>query len=141
MTSLRRILSTRSRRSSAATTLSISSVGPAMSSTTRGKGGQISSVSRTGVLGVQRSRNLRRRGDLKITFRHRRQTCTSDCHDFVPNNPGISSVQSSNTSSRISSGRMSIDFTWPKLHRIESVSSCRKMLPNKRVEETHFDFA
>jgi hypothetical protein len=115
----RRILSTRSRRSSAATTLSISSGRPSMSSTKRGKGGQISSVSRTGVLAVQRSRSLRRRGDPKTTLRHRRQTCTSDCHHFAPNvGFKFSSIRNSNTSSRISSGRMSIDFTWPTLHRV-----------------------
>ena len=48
-----------------------------------GKGGQTSSASLTGVLGVQPSRRLRRRGDSKTMLRHRRQTCTSFCHRSV----------------------------------------------------------
>ena len=137
LTSRRRILSTRSQRSRAAKTLSISSVELAMSSMTRGKGGQISSASRTGVLAVQRSRRSRQRGDLKTTHRHRRQTCTSDCHDSVPNNAiCISSIQNSNTASRISSGRMSIDFTWPTSHRLG-----QQLLQDSTQQKTHVDFA
>jgi hypothetical protein len=137
LTSLRWILSTRSRRSSAATMLSISSVELAMSSTMRGMGGQTSNVSRTGVLAVQQSRSWRRRGDPKTTLRHRRQTCTNDCHDSTSVFESCSSsAQKSNTSSRISSERMSIDIPWPTSHQVGQQS-----LRGGAQQKTHVDFA
>ena len=58
-------------------------LGSALSRMRRGKDGQTSSVSLAGVLGVQTSRRLRRRGDPKTTLRHRRHTCTSVCHASI----------------------------------------------------------
>ena len=125
----RSIHSTRSRRSSTAMMLSTPFL--KLSGMTRGKGGQTSSVSLAGVFSVQRSRRLRRRGDPKPRVRHRLQTCTSDCHACISSFViSCSSVQKSNINSRISSGSMFIDVTG--LHRVESVSSCCKIVPNKR---------
>ena len=98
-------------------------------------GGQISSVSRTGVLAVQRSRSSRRRGDLKITLRHRRQTCTNDCHQSIAVFESCSSsAQRTNTASRISSGRMSIDIPWPTSHQVGQQS-----LRGGAQQKTHVD--
>ena len=103
----------------------------------RGKGGQTSNVSRTGVMAVQQSRRWRRRGDLKTTLRHRRQTCTSDCHQSISVfESWYSSTQKSNTASRISSGRMSIDIPWPTSHQVGQQS-----LQDGAQQKTHVDFA
>ena len=108
---------------------------------TRGKGGQTSNAS-LGVFGVQKSRRLRRRGDAKTIVRHRRHTCTSDCHVSIIvfayrglpyaqklyGDSGTLSSQQSNIPSRTSSGSTSIDITWPTWH--QSVSNCRGMFDN-----------
>jgi hypothetical protein len=49
-----------------------------------GKGGQMVSVSLTGVLAEQRSRRFRRRGESKTTHRHFRDTRTSATHLSCP---------------------------------------------------------
>jgi hypothetical protein len=49
----------------------------------RGKAGQIFSMSFERVRGVQQSRRSRRRGDPKITLRHRRHTWASNCHASI----------------------------------------------------------
>src|SRR5216683_6745133 len=49
-----------------------------------GNSGQISSISLTDLVYVQRSRRSRRRGDANATFRHLRHTCTSVCHLSPP---------------------------------------------------------
>ena len=51
--------------------------------TTIGNSGQTSSVFLTGVLALQWSRRLRRRGDPKTIFRHFRHTWTSVCHASI----------------------------------------------------------
>lgn len=75
------ILQTRSVCSSAAMMLSTPSVSTKSSKMSRSIAGQTSSMSLTGVLAVQWSCKFKRRGDSKITLRHRRHTWTSDCHE------------------------------------------------------------
>lgn len=107
----RPIWCTRSLCSSKATILSTqsSSVRRVPSRMRRSNAGQTSSVSFAGVLEEQTSRKLRRRGDPKTMLRHRRHTCTSDCHASMSFFENVaSSAKKSNTSSRTSSGSMSI---------------------------------
>jgi hypothetical protein len=77
------IIATRSLRSSTPMTLSNSSVFFIRPLIQRGRGGQTSSVSLAGVLATQKRCRLRRRGDPKTRLRHRRHTCTSDCHASI----------------------------------------------------------
>ena len=107
----------------------------------RGKAGQTSSVSLTGVLAVQTSCKSRRRGDPKMRVLQRRHTCTSFCHDsifrFACSSSGRNRfrntstlMQRSNIDSRTSSGSTKIGIAWPTTHN--QISSSCKMLPNKR---------
>ena len=67
-----------------------------------------------GVPGVETSRSLRRRGDSKTTLRHRRHTWVNVCHASIPFFvDGCLSAKKPNTSSRASSGSISIDITRP----------------------------
>ena len=98
--------------------------------TTRGKGGQTSSVSFAGVSGVQKSRRFKRCGDPRTRPLHRRDTCTSECHASIPPLPLshrlVVSMYKSNITSRTSSGSTSIDWirsSRPTSHHV-SQQSC-----------------
>src|SRR6266403_5250171 len=116
---------TRSLRSSKAMMLSSSDVLRETSLMSRSKAGQMSSASIVRCPGTQTSRRLRRRGDPKTTFLHRRHTCTSDCHASIPclyPSDRLISIYKSNISSRTSSGSTSIRITWPTSHQISQQS-------------------
>ena len=106
------ILNTRSRRSSAAMMLSLhraSVLSQGKADMEMGKGGQISSDSLVGVLGLQAIRRSRRRGDAKTMCRHLRHTCDNVCHFHTPPRWGASFLHESNISRRALSWSMSID--------------------------------
>ena len=109
------IRDTRSLSSSAAMTFMSTHPIPSM---TIGNSGQISSISLTDLVRVQRRCRSRRRGDANTTFRHLRHTCTSVCHQSScsKSSSSSSSAQKSNISRRISSGSVPIVTcrrSWP----------------------------
>ena len=89
-------------------------------SITRGKAGQMSDLSFTGLLDKQYSHRFRQHGGIKTRFLHLRHTWISDCHASVSLLLlyGRLSMKESNISSRTLSGRASILITWPTSHQV-----------------------
>ena len=100
-----------------------------------GKVGQISSISLTGVTGVQRSCKPRRRGEANRTCRQYRHTCARIFHShtkyaFSDNMEDIR--QKSNMSRRMLSGKSLIVVTLAPRH----TATVRRVSPSSRPART-----
>ena len=81
--------------------------------TVMGKGGQISSISLTGVLGVPTIRRPRRYGDENMTYCHLLNICTSVCHcDSQPYISMRRQETNMRTSLRGSNSHLSAGLAW-----------------------------